>query len=66
LILAIVIFSIDVTAVACGKKHVVVVGSEGEVFSWGCGADGRLGMYTICIRCMYLFVDFFNISILQK
>jgi NIMA (never in mitosis gene a)-related kinase len=43
-ILAIVIFSIDVTAVACGKKHVVVVGSEGEVFSWGCGADGRLGL----------------------
>ncbi|VDI36377.1 NIMA (never in mitosis gene a)-related kinase [Mytilus galloprovincialis] len=38
------ISSIDVIAVACGKKHVVVVGSEGEVFSWGCGADGRLGL----------------------
>ncbi|XP_071139970.1 uncharacterized protein [Mytilus edulis] len=38
------LLSIDVIAVACGKKHVVVVGSEGEVFSWGCGADGRLGL----------------------
>ena len=36
----------DVTAVACGTKHVVVVGSEGEVFSWGRGADGRLGLGT--------------------
>ena len=32
------------TAVACGKNHVVVVGSEGEVLAWGNGADGKLGL----------------------
>ena len=37
-------YSVDVTAVACGKDHVVVVGSEGEVFAWGSGADGKLGL----------------------
>ena len=38
------IFSVDVTAVGCGKNHVVVVGSEGEVFAWGNGGDGKLGL----------------------
>ena len=39
-------FSLDVTAIACGSSHVVAVGSKGEVFSWGQGADGRLGLGT--------------------
>ena len=33
----------DIISVACGPQHVVAVGSESEVFTWGCGADGRLG-----------------------
>jgi len=37
---------VDVIAVACGPSHVVVVGSEGEIFSWGNGASGRLGLGT--------------------
>ncbi|XP_041376669.1 uncharacterized protein LOC121389122 [Gigantopelta aegis] len=38
------LLSLDVTAIACGTSHVVAVGSKGEVFSWGQGADGRLGL----------------------
>jgi alpha-tubulin suppressor-like RCC1 family protein len=36
-------FSVDVIAVASGINHVVTVGSDGEVHSWGKGAYGRLG-----------------------
>ncbi|KAL4216374.1 hypothetical protein ACF0H5_024101 [Mactra antiquata] len=38
------LLSVDVISVACGPSHVVVVGSEGEIFAWGQGADGRLGL----------------------
>ncbi|KAL3886394.1 hypothetical protein ACJMK2_026392 [Sinanodonta woodiana] len=38
------LLSVDVISLACGPHHVAVVGAEGEVFSWGMGADGRLGL----------------------
>ncbi|CAG0889811.1 unnamed protein product [Darwinula stevensoni] len=38
------LLSVDVNAVACGNKHVVIVGSEGDVYSWGKGEGGRLGL----------------------
>jgi len=37
---------VDVTAIAAGPQHVVAVGSDGEVFTWGQGANGRLGLAT--------------------
>ena len=37
------LLSFDVTAVSCGPHHVAVSCSDGLVFTWGCGADGRLG-----------------------
>nr|XP_022295350.1 serine/threonine-protein kinase Nek9-like isoform X1 [Crassostrea virginica] len=40
------LLSLDVIAISCGSRHVGVVGSEGEVLTWGCGADGRLGLGT--------------------
>ncbi|CAH1787997.1 unnamed protein product [Owenia fusiformis] len=38
------LLSVDVVAVSCGPQHVVVVGSNGEIYSWGKGAHGRLGL----------------------
>lgn len=38
------LLSFDVTSVSCGSAHVAVVTSEGVVFSWGSGGDGRLGL----------------------
>ena len=38
------LFSVDVIAIAAGAQHVVVVGSDSEVFAWGRGGDGRLGL----------------------
>ena len=38
------LLSVDVTAVSCGPGHVAVVCSNGLVFTWGRGADGRLGL----------------------
>ena len=34
------------TALAAGPQHVLAVGSEGQVFSWGQGSHGRLGLGT--------------------
>jgi len=38
--------SVNVTALAAGPQHVLAVGSEGQVFSWGQGSHGRLGLGT--------------------
>ncbi len=38
------LLSVHVTAVACGPEHVVVVGSQGDVYAWGRGSEGRLGL----------------------
>lgn len=29
---------------ACGEQHVIAVTRSNQVFSWGCGELGRLGM----------------------
>uniref|UniRef100_A0A7N6AQA8 non-specific serine/threonine protein kinase n=1 Tax=Anabas testudineus TaxID=64144 RepID=A0A7N6AQA8_ANATE len=33
-----------VRQVSCGDNHVVVLTQSGEIFSWGCGEYGRLGL----------------------
>ena len=38
------LLSVDVSAISCGNAHVVVVEGEGEVYSWGRGEGGRLGL----------------------
>ena len=35
---------IKVTQVECGDSHVVALTEKGDVFSWGCGEQGRLGL----------------------
>ncbi|ESO84092.1 hypothetical protein LOTGIDRAFT_54111, partial [Lottia gigantea] len=37
-------FHVDVVAVTCGPNHVVGVSSTGEVYTWGQGSDGKLGL----------------------
>ncbi len=34
---------VGVRQIACGSGHTVVLTTEGEVFTWGRGDDGRLG-----------------------
>ena len=36
--------SVDILSVSCGNEHVVVVGGNGDVYAWGRGAGGRLGL----------------------
>ncbi|XP_053130974.1 serine/threonine-protein kinase Nek8 isoform X2 [Hemicordylus capensis] len=36
----------EITQVACGASHVLAVSNEGEVFAWGRGDNGRLGLGT--------------------
>ena len=38
--------SVDVVAIGCGSEHVVVVGGQGDVYAWGRGSQGRLGLAT--------------------
>ena len=33
----------DVTMVVCGELHTAALTSEGRVYTWGLGKDGRLG-----------------------
>ena len=34
---------VNVRQIACGSGHTVVLSTEGDVYSWGRGDDGRLG-----------------------
>ncbi|KAJ6657257.1 hypothetical protein lerEdw1_002624 [Lerista edwardsae] len=36
----------EITQVACGASHILAVSNEGEVFAWGRGDNGRLGLGT--------------------
>lgn len=38
--------SVDVVVIGCGQQHVVVVGRDGDVYSWGQGQRGQLGLGT--------------------
>ncbi|XP_065886059.1 serine/threonine-protein kinase Nek8-like, partial [Dysidea avara] len=34
----------DVLVVGCGENHVIVLMTDGSIFAWGLGCDGRLGL----------------------
>ncbi|XP_012937764.1 uncharacterized protein LOC101851545 [Aplysia californica] len=46
------LLSVDVVAIACGLKHVVVLGRDGEVMSWGNGSHGQLGLGSEESQCV--------------
>ena len=33
----------EIRSVVCGASHVVAITTDSEVYSWGCGGNGRLG-----------------------
>lgn len=33
--------------VACGESHSLALSDQGQLFSWGAGSDGQLGLTTI-------------------
>lgn len=35
---------IQIQSIACGDSHVVALSFEGQVYTWGCGEMGRLGL----------------------
>ena len=57
----------DVLVVGCGENHVIVLMTDGSIFAWGLGCDGRLGLgnednqYVCCVVvcgcvCVVVFV----------
>jgi len=34
----------DVLVVGCGENHVIVLMTDGSIFAWGLGQNGRLGL----------------------
>ncbi|CAG0922939.1 unnamed protein product, partial [Notodromas monacha] len=38
------LLSVNVCGIACGSNHVVVVGEQGDLYAWGVGLGGRLGL----------------------
>ena len=45
------LLSVDVVDVGCGSEHVVVVGGRGDIYSWGRGQSGRLGLNSEDDQC---------------
>ncbi|XP_067827514.1 uncharacterized protein [Heptranchias perlo] len=52
------LLSVNVQAVACGLHHVVCISGDGEVFSWGNGKYGKLGLGNDDDHCSPMEVTF--------
>lgn len=51
------LLSTDTLSFSCGESHVVALTSDGEVFAWGNGKNGRLGtgneeMWYVHVKCV--------------
>lgn len=38
------LLSVDVVVIGCGPHHVAVLSQDGEMYTWGRGDGGRLGL----------------------
>ncbi|XP_072889298.1 uncharacterized protein [Hemitrygon akajei] len=52
------LLGVNVQAIACGQQHVVCVSGDGEVFSWGNGKFGKLGLGNDDNSCLPIKVTF--------
>lgn len=41
-----------IVAVSCGASHTLALNDKGQIFSWGLGSDGQLGLnnFEECVR----------------
>lgn len=41
-----------IVALSCGESHTLALNDKGQVFAWGLGSDGQLGLnnFEECIR----------------
>lgn len=41
-----------IVAVSCGKCHTLALNDKGQIYSWGLGSDGQLGLnnFEECVR----------------
>lgn len=42
----------NIVAVSCGEAHTLALNDKGQVFAWGLGSDGQLGLSNLedCLR----------------
>ena len=52
------LLSVDVVDIGVGSEHVVVVGGRGDIYSWGRGEHGRLGLSSDEDQCTPRSVEF--------
>ncbi|XP_032906588.1 serine/threonine-protein kinase Nek8-like [Amblyraja radiata] len=52
------LLGVNVQVIACGRHHVVCVSGDGEVFSWGSGKFGQLGLGNDVNSCLPMKITF--------
>ncbi|XP_078283301.1 uncharacterized protein LOC144608926 [Rhinoraja longicauda] len=52
------LLGVNVQVIACGRHHVICVSGDGEVFSWGCGKFGKLGLGNEVNSCLPMKITF--------
>ncbi len=50
---------VKIKKIACGRSHMIALGNEGEVWTWGHGENGRLGNGTTADQLEPFPVDYF-------
>ncbi|XP_065681888.1 uncharacterized protein LOC100207375 isoform X1 [Hydra vulgaris] len=54
------LMTLDITSLVAGSNHVAITTSDGKVYTWGCGLDGRTGHGTEDNICIPKLVSFGN------
>jgi len=52
--------NISIRSIAAGMRHILAIDTNGRIYSWGCGRDGRLGHGDFSDRWVPAAVRFFN------
>ncbi len=52
--------SLKIVQIACGESHTMALGTDGEIFAWGAGDGGRLGLGDVRSRSAPQHIAFFR------